>query len=79
MYSNIRYLEDKLTKFTGKEITVKRQSFYVDEQFTSYANFLVEEKDIGLKVDFYDLTEYDRRGRLNHELAKLAEKIREII
>lgn len=75
MYSNIRYLEEKLSKLLGKTVKIKRQSFYVDEKFTSYARILVDEKDIDYKVDFYDLTEYDRRGRLNHELARLAEDI----
>ncbi len=79
MYSNIRFLEDRLSKLVGKDITVKRKSFYIDEQFSSFAKFLVDEEETGIEVDFYDLTEYDKRGRLNHELARLAEKIKEIL
>ena len=75
MYSNIRYLEDRLSKLSGRDVRIKRQSFYVEEQFTSYARIIVDEKDTGYKMDFYDLTEYDRCGRLNHELAKLANKL----
>lgn len=77
MYSNIRYLEDKLSVLIGKNVTIKRQSFYIDEQFISYAKIVIDEEDTGMKVDFYDLTEYDRHGRLNHQLAKLANKLGE--
>ena len=79
MYSNIRFIENKLSKILNREVTVKRQSFYIDEQFTSYAKIFVDKNDTGVKVDFYDLTEYDKRGRLDKQLEKLALTIGEVL
>lgn len=79
MYSNFRYIEDKLSNLLGRNVKVKKQSFYVDEQFTSYIKFIVDEKDIEYKIDLYDLTEYDRCGRLNHQLGRLAKKIGDLL
>ncbi len=79
MYSNIKYIEEVLSKKLNRDVQIKKQSFYVEEEFIVKGRIFIDGKESSLKIDFYDLTEYNKRGILPQQLSKFANKLQETL
>lgn len=79
MYSNIKHIEEVLSKKLNKDIQIKKQSFYVDDEYIVKGRIFVEGKEVPMKIDFYDLTEYNKRGILLQQLSRIANKLQETL
>lgn len=79
MYSNIKHIEEVLSKKLNRNVEIKKQSFYVEEEFVVKGRIFIEGKESSLKIDFYDLTEYNKRGILLQQLSRIANKLQETL
>lgn len=79
MYSNIKHLEEVLSKKINKDVQIKKQSFYIDDEFIVKGRIFIDGREVPIKIDFYDLTEYNKRGILAQQLSRVANKLQETI
>jgi hypothetical protein len=72
---NSKFLEEQLSKRLNKPVQLSKESYYFSEAMCLCKKIYVEGRYTGIKFDLEDLTEYDRRGILDKQLDKLANKL----
>lgn len=69
--------EKELSKHLDKDVLLKTKTILAEDNILITAKIYIEGEYSGVDVDYEDLTEYDRCGKLSYELAKIARKIKE--
>jgi uncharacterized protein with PhoU and TrkA domain len=71
-----KFLEKELSNRVGKTVSLKGMVFSAEEG-ALYRSIMVDGEYSGIMFDIEDLTEYDKRGILEEQLDKLANKLKE--
>ena len=79
MYANTKLVEEVLRKRLNRDVEVYKESIYAGGELSTYGRIYIDGRECPIRVDFYDLTEYNKRGMLLQQLNKLANKIEETL